>query len=248
MSQHNYEYVGVVVRMPSGCSRDWVELDVASVASFTAAGLLLAGGGGSGMTGPMGPSGATGPQGLQGLSGATGPQGLQGLSGATGPQGDAGPSGATGPSGVDPWTIRVLSADTGRANVAFGDISDLSFTPAANTRYMFETYLLLRTGAATNNPRPGIAWPTGMSDGVAMIDHAQTAVARLLGNGNIASPVSTGAAGGIPDTTNSWPALLSGVAIAGASPSGTVRVQYAAELATSRVTVRAGSYLRFRSY
>lgn len=150
--------------------------------------------------------------------------------------------------GADPWTVRAVSADTGRANVAFGDISDLSFTPVANTRYMFEAYLMLRTGAATNNPRPGVAWPTGLSDGVAMIDFAQTAVARLLGNGNIASPVSTAAAGGIPDATNSWPAFLSGVVVAGAAPSGRVSIQYAAELATSRVTVRAGSYLRYRTF
>src|SRR5687767_15140895 len=52
--------------------------------------------GGTGATGPAGPTGATGPQGPAGPAGATGPQGPAGPTGATGPAGANGATGATG--------------------------------------------------------------------------------------------------------------------------------------------------------
>ena len=52
--------------------------------------------------------------------------------------------------------------------------------------------------------------------------------------------------GGLPNTTQSWPAAISGMVIAGASPSGTVKLQLASETASTNVTVKAGSYLKYR--
>ena len=87
-----YSLVAVVARIPSGTSRDYVELDLGAIASVSWSMLTL-----SSSTGPLGPTGPTGGIGPQG------PPGAPGLSGATGPQGDIGPpglSGATGASGV----------------------------------------------------------------------------------------------------------------------------------------------------
>ena len=95
MSAH-YTRVAVVADIPSGISRDFVLLDIASIGSMGAV-LSLASN-----TGPAGPSGATGPQGSQGTQGIQGVAGLAGTAGATGSQGTqglAGPSGATGPTG-----------------------------------------------------------------------------------------------------------------------------------------------------
>jgi hypothetical protein len=105
----------------------------------------------------------------------------------------------------------------------------------------------LRTATATVNPRPGFAWPTGMTDGVMSIDTAQSATAQLTTRGNIGAALLV-AVGGLPNTTQSWPAFLYGACLAGASPSGTLRVQLASETAGTSVTMKAGSYLRYRTY
>jgi hypothetical protein len=46
----------------------------------------------------------------------------------------------------------------------------------------------------------------------------------------------------------SWPAFVYGAAVVGASPVGNLRVQVASETAGTTVTVKAGSYLRYRTY
>lgn len=64
-------------------------------------------------------------------------------------------------------------------------------------------------------------------------------------NGNIAAPILA-AVGGLPSTTQSFQAFLWGVIVAGASPSGTMRIQLASETAGTTVTAKAGSYFRYR--
>ena len=92
-------------------------------------------GGGSGVTGPMGPQGVTGAMGPQGVTGAVGPQGVtgavgpQGVTGAVGPQGV---TGATGPQGVTgatgPQGISGAQDVTGA-----GSINQLSATGTTQT-------------------------------------------------------------------------------------------------------------------
>jgi hypothetical protein len=151
-----------------------------------------------------------------------------------------------GGSGSDPWTYVVLGSDFTTTSATAVDVTGLNFTPAANTKYVFEATLMTRTATATVGPRPGVAWPTGMTDGVAAIQQTSSATANLFANGNISAAVLT-AVGGVPTTTGSWPAFVWGVVVAGASPSGTVKVQLASETAGTTVTIKAGSYLRYRS-
>ena len=54
--------------------------------------------------------------------------------------------------------------------------------------------------------------------------------------------------GGLPTTTGSIPANITGMVVAGASPSGTVKVQLASETAGTTVTIKAGSFLKYRTY
>ena len=121
----------------------------------------------------------------------------------------------------------------------------MEFTPAANKSYEFEAALRLRTATTTVGPRPGLAWPTGATDGVAGIDTSSSATARLLTNGNISAALLA-AVGGLPNTTASFPAWIGGNITMGASPSGTVKVQLASETAATNVTIKAGSYLKYR--
>lgn len=204
-----------------------------------------------GPQGPQGETGPQGPQGVQGLTGATGPQGPAGNDGAQGPIGNTGPQGATGPQGIqgvaggDSWTYIKLASDFTTSSATAVNVTGLEFTPAANQHYEFEAQLRLRTATTTVGPRPGLAWSTGLSDGFAGIDTTSSATARLLTNGNISAALLA-AVGGLPTTTGSWPGYIFGNATAGASPSGTIKVQLASETAGTVVTIKAGSFLKYR--
>ena len=155
---------------------------------------------------------------------------------------------ATPSGGSDPWTYIKLASDFVTNSATAVDVTGMAFTPTANLNYEFEGTLLLRTATATVNPRPGLAWPTGMTDGVVEIKISQTAGGnRVVAYGNIAAAV-LGPVGGIPNTTQSWPGYIKGTVLAGASPSGTVKVQLASETAGTNVTAKANSFLRWRTF
>ena len=206
---------------------------------------LTANQGPPGPEGPQGPkgdtgaTGAQGPQGNAGANGSAGSQGIQGIQGATGPQGPAGADGG--------WTYITLANDFTTSSATAVDVTGLAFTPGANKRYEFFAHLLTRTATATVGPRPGIAWPTGMTDGVASIRQTSAAATDVMQRGNISGAVLA-PVGGVPTTTGSWPAIIEGIVVAGANPSGTVKVQLASETAGTVVTIKAGSYLRYREY
>lgn len=154
---------------------------------------------------------------------------------------------AGGGSGSDPWTYVALAADFTTSLATAQNVTGLEFTPVANTRYIFEAVLGVRSATATVNPRPGLAWATGMADGVATIEQTSTATAKLMVNGNIAAPLLL-AVGGIPNNSASFPALCYGFVRAGATPSGNIRIQLASETAGTVVRIVASSYLRYRTY
>ena len=155
-------------------------------------------------------------------------------------------------SGADPWTYLTVNggADFTTSSATAVDVTGLSFTPSANTKYEFECKLAIRSPTtATVNPRVGFAWSTGLSDGVALITESQAATGTPLyaaGNPNAALLI---AVGGLPNTTQSWPVIIQASVEAGASPSGTTRVQLASETAATNVTIKAvGSRCRYRTY
>lgn len=186
--------------------------------------------------------GAPGPQGPMGPPGADGAQGPQGQQGIQGVQGNPGATGADGG-----WTYVVLANDFSTGSATAVDVTGLAFTPGANKRYEFFAHLMTRTATATVGPRPGIAWATGLTDGVVSIRQTSAASTDVLQRGNIAAAVLA-PVGGVPLTTSSYPAIIEGMAIAGASPAGTIKVQLASETAATNVTIKAGSFLRYREF
>ena len=155
---------------------------------------------------------------------------------------------ASAGGGADPWTYLTLSADFTTSLATVVDVTGLGFAPAANTKYEFEAMLMIRTATTTVNPRVGLAWATGMTNGVAMIEESQAAATvPIVANGNINAALLI-AAGGLPNNTQSWPVRVHGMVIAGATPSGNVRIQLASETAGTIVRIVAGSFLRYRSY
>lgn len=152
-----------------------------------------------------------------------------------------GPSGG----GSDPWTYLKLASDFTTSLATAQDVTGLAFTPAANLSYEFEACLMLRTATATVQPRIGLAFPTGLTDGVASAFLAQSATAQLTAFGNINAALLM-AVGGLANNTQSWPGGIRGLIRAGASPSGNVKVQLASETAGTVVRVVAGSFLKYR--
>lgn len=150
-------------------------------------------------------------------------------------------------SGSDPWTyLKITAADFTTTSSTAVDITGLGFTPLANTWYELHGMLLLRTATATVNPRAGLAWATGLTDGVGRVEQAQAAnTAPLNANGNINVSLLI-AVGGLPNTTQSWPATIWGTFRSGASPSGSVRLQLASETNGTVVRAAIGSFLRYR--
>lgn len=147
---------------------------------------------------------------------------------------------------IDGWTYLKLGSDFVTSSATAVDVTGLAFTPAPNTQYEFEAVLFLRTATATVGPRTGLAWPTGLTDGVADLFVPTSGTAQVLVFGNNAAAILA-AVGGLPTTTLSYPSRISGSIIAGASPSGTLKVQMASETAGTNVTVKAGSFLKYRS-
>lgn len=147
---------------------------------------------------------------------------------------------------ADRWTYIKLSSDFTTTSATAVDVTGLEFTPAASTQYEFEAVLFTQTATATVGPRPGLAWPTGMADGVADIEMPTSATAadRVFGNINAAL---LSAVGGLPNTTQSYPARIRGTVRAGTSPSGTLKIQLASETAGTTVTAKAYSYLKYRA-
>jgi hypothetical protein len=154
---------------------------------------------------------------------------------------------ATPSGGADPWTYVVLAADFTTSSGTVVDVTGMAFTPSANIRYEVEGKFFCRTATATVGPRIGCAWPTGMTDGVGHIyaSGSATAIQQAFGNVNAAF---NNANTGLTNTTQSWPAALSAILLTGASPSGTFKIQLLSETAGTNVTLKAGSFIRHRTY
>jgi len=153
--------------------------------------------------------------------------------------------------GSDPSTYAELASPYTTTSASLTSITagsvTLQFIPVANTVYEFEGLLMLRTATATNNPRTAVAWPTGLTSGVVFMNQTgSTSTTGVYTAGNIGATVQV-AAGGLPNNTQDWPCFIRGLVVAGASPSGAVTLQMAAETAGTTMTVQTGSFLKWRT-
>jgi hypothetical protein len=209
-----------------------------------------------GEAGPTGPTGAEGPTGPQGPQGDPGPQGPIGETGPQGPVGDTGPAGATGaagPQGIqgepgsDPWTYVALASDFVNDTVTAANVTGLAFTPTEpNTTYIVEGFFMLRAAAATTGARPGHTWPTGLTDGATQMSAASSTTASTFGQDGASTEVVASATG-VAATTRSAPGTLWSTFRTGASPGGSFQIRLRSEIAASAATMRAGSWIRWRT-
>ena len=149
--------------------------------------------------------------------------------------------------GSDPWTYVALAADFTTTSSTAVNVTGLTLVPSANLRYEIEGFFMLRTATTTVGPRPGCSWPTGMTDGTVRIDASNSATVMAIGSGNISAEV-VALSTGLPNTTASWPATLWATMIAGATPGGSFNIRLRSETAGTTVTMKAGSWFRWRTF
>jgi len=147
----------------------------------------------------------------------------------------------------DPWTYVVLGSDFSTANTAAVNVTELAFTPSASKKYEIYGMFMLTTSNVLYGPRPGCAWPTGMTNGVVMFEMTSAAGTQVLQNGNKNAAVLC-PAGGLPKIDESYPAQMNAMLVVGPSPSGNFQIQLASENSTATVTMKAGSFIKYRIY
>lgn len=151
-------------------------------------------------------------------------------------------------SGTDPWTYVTLGSDFTISTTANNKVTGLNFTPAASTNYLIEGYYLLRTATATTGARPGIEWPTGYNDGASYTQAPNSATATAMQFGAPATGTANAASTGLPVINRSYLGQMNALLLMGGSPSGNFQITLASETAAVNVTMRAGSFIRYRTY
>lgn len=147
---------------------------------------------------------------------------------------------------VDKWSYIKLASDFTTSSGTVVDVTGMAFTPAANLTYIIESQQLMRAANASIAPRVGVDWPSGSSDGAIEIKSGTGATGRVIAYGNPSAAVLC-ANTSVGDTTGSWMSNFFATLVMGASPSGTFKMQLASETAGTNVTLKAGSWMRYRT-
>jgi hypothetical protein len=136
-----------------------------------------------------------------------------------------------------------LTADRNSTVVTFADITGLSFPVAVSTNYVFEATIIFRSVATTT----GIALAAnGPASPVSFTMQRRIATSLTAATLGMARAYNSGAASADVDIANvDMIAHLSGVLRNGLN-AGTFILRFASEVATSQVTIKAGSVLRWK--
>ena len=145
-----------------------------------------------------------------------------------------------------PWTYVVLGSDFSTTAATAQNVTNFNFTPASNKKYMIEMRFMLRSANTAVGPRPGIAWPTGISNHAATIRVADGATGTTSYNWG---PTTTQvvATPGVASTSHSWLAIGDAIMVMGTA-SGNFQVVLLSETAGTSVTMKADSYFRYREF
>lgn len=150
---------------------------------------------------------------------------------------------SSGPGTAGVWKYAKLASAVSSTSTTPANVG-LSMTPEANKTYVLEALLIMQTTSTTIGSRPGLAWSTGLSDGVVSLSQPFDATSVDLDFGNISANL-VGRNGGFTSANTSYVADLRATFTAGASPSGNVEITLSSESTTS-VSMRAGSWIRWQ--
>lgn len=149
--------------------------------------------------------------------------------------------------GTGGWTYVTLGSTFTTSSGTPVSVTGLAFTPAASTNYDIRGQFLLRTTNTAQGARPGVSYPSGMTDGVSYLQCTSSTSNMIQSNGDIAAAhqcLTTG----LPDTTGSWAGNLVATLLSGGSPSGDYQITLHSETAGTDVSMRAGSWIAYRAY
>ena len=150
-----------------------------------------------------------------------------------------------GSVGADQWTIIKLAGDFTTSLVANTNVPNFYFTPAPNKTYLIFGYFLLRTATATVGARPGVAWPSNITDSIMRMEASNSLTAsalQLFGAMTTKNAASTGLA----TTTGSHWGSLDGIMITSGTVSGNFQIALATETAGTNVTIKGASIIMYR--
>jgi hypothetical protein len=150
------------------------------------------------------------------------------------------------PVPVDPWTYAKLAADVSNSNTTPIDVSALGFTPVANKTYIVEGVLMVRTSNTAAGVYLGAAYPTNCADQVCHIRVGREGEVEEIAY-NIGTAETQATPLGHLNTTQSWWASVNALLVtAAATPNAAFRIRLASETAARAVTIKKGSYIRWR--
>lgn len=158
--------------------------------------------------------------------------------------GGGGGGGAPSTAKESDWTYLVVNADftTGAAADVF------SFTPDPNSYYEIEGEFLIQASDTSNVPQPGAAWGTGYLLGGATVRVPVSAQADAAAYASIGPAAGSFFApnGALATANVPYLSMMRCFFQTGAAPTPfTLRLR--SETATANVTLKAGSFLRYRT-
>lgn len=175
----------------------------------------------------MGPAG---PQGPAGPAGADGAQGIQGIQGPAGPAG----SGSA-------WTRTILGADVVNANAVantLADVTGLSAALATGKTYRVRAWIVYTAAASSTGARFALAGPAGTLAAQSWTPAGSTSI---VGNNHNAYNGGAPASGSL--TGNNLAVVE---AMLTTTAAGDLIVRFSSEVASSAITVKAGSFIEFQ--
>lgn len=146
-------------------------------------------------------------------------------------------------SGTSPPTVVILGADQTNSTTSFADVTGLSFSVAAATKYLIYTLAIFQTDTVTTGIKFSLNGPAAAS--LILFNHSiPTATTSALNRSGRAFD-TTAASTGIDIINTSTLITLDAIFVNGAN-AGTLSLRFASEVDTSVVTVKAGSVLVYQ--
>ena len=155
--------------------------------------------------------------------------------------------------GATSWTYVKLATTQTTMSTTHVDITGLNFTPAADTSYEIQFFLLMQSDTASRGWGVGFTWPTGLDDGAGLYyawdattptdDGGTIEVMKFPAGDDAEQTVET-----IDDVDSSNIVEGRVLLLAGSSVSGDFQMTFEIETGTATASCMAGSFIRYYAY
>lgn len=149
------------------------------------------------------------------------------------------------------WRYVVKTSDQTTTQPTAQNITGLNFTPAPDTDYEIEIYLLRRTNNTASGVDMSISWPSGIIGGAlnnvgpAGANYVESALARRLlitSGSNLSGPEENS----VPTANETYINFATCIMKCGPGVSGVFQVRFESASSGNTSTIRAGTFLKYR--